>query len=77
MNDRISNCKNLQQRKKDNTDPIVNPTYFIKGSAEITSVNINEYSKKVLGMNRPQSGFVRADHNAPKTFNMGSKIESP
>jgi len=30
MNNRIKNCKNMQQRKKDKTDPIVNPTYFLK-----------------------------------------------
>ena len=34
MKNRVQNCKNMQQRKKDNTDPIVNPTYFIKPSKE-------------------------------------------
>lgn len=77
MNERISNCKNLQQRKKDKTDPIINPTYFIKSSDEITSVNINEYSKKVLGMNRPQSGFVRRQEKTSKNFHMGAKMQSP
>ncbi len=33
MHRRISNCKNLQQRKKDNNDPIINPTYFIKNGS--------------------------------------------
>jgi hypothetical protein len=51
----------LQQRKKDNTDPIVNPTYFIKPGKEIEAVTINDYCKKVLGMNRPQSGLVRQE----------------
>lgn len=59
MNDRILNCKNLQQRKKDKTDPIINPTYFIKSTGQINSININDYSSKVLGMNRPQSGFIK------------------
>jgi hypothetical protein len=61
MNDRIANCKNIQQRKKDNTDPIINPTYFIKSTGEINSISINDYSKKVLGMNRPQSGALRRE----------------
>lgn len=38
---RISNCKNIQQRKKDKTDPIVNPTYFIKQSEQAGAVSIN------------------------------------
>lgn len=41
MNRRIKNCKNLEQRKKDKTDPIVNPTYFIKDGREIGNVSIN------------------------------------
>ena len=48
----------MQQRKKDNTDPIVNPTYFIKHGQEVASVTIEGYCKKVLGMNRPQSGVT-------------------
>ena len=56
MNNRIKNCKNLQQRKKDNTDPIVNPTYFIKNGKEVPQVTIDSYCQKVLGMTRPQSG---------------------
>ena len=73
MNRRIKNCKNLEQRKKDKTDPIVNPTYFIKDGREIGNVSINQYSKKVLGMNRPQSGFVRRDEvNKKTTFKVQS-----
>lgn len=56
MKNRIQNCKNLQQRKKDNTDPIVNPTYFIKHGSQAQSVTIDAYCKKVLGNNRPQTG---------------------
>jgi len=60
MNNRVKNCKNLQQRKKDKTDPIVNPAYFIKKSdKEIMDVTIDGYCKKILGINRPQSGLVR------------------
>ena len=57
MNQRVNNCKNLQQRKKDNTDPIINPTYFIKNGKEAEAVTIDSYCKKILGINRPQSGF--------------------
>jgi hypothetical protein len=40
MQNRIKNCKNMQQRKKDNTDPIVNPTYFIKEGRDVAAVTI-------------------------------------
>ena len=63
MNERIKNCKNLQQRKKDNTDPVVNPTYFIKPGKEAASVTIDGYCKKILGMNRPQSGVPASRKN--------------
>lgn len=56
MKKRVENCKNLQQRKKDNCDPITNPTYFIKHGKDANSVTIDNYCKKILGMNRPQSG---------------------
>ena len=58
MNNRVSNCKNMQQRKKDNTDPIVNPTYFIKPGKDAETVTIDAYCKKILGMNRPQTAFT-------------------
>jgi hypothetical protein len=57
MNNRVQNCKNLQQRKKDNTDPIVNPPYFMKNGKDAQSVTIDGYCKIVLGINRPQSGI--------------------
>jgi hypothetical protein len=62
MNNRVKNCKNMQQRKKDKTDPIVNPTYFIKNGPEIANVTIDQYCKKIIGMNRPQSGLTRPQH---------------
>jgi hypothetical protein len=55
---RVENCKNLQQRKKDNTDPIVNPAYFIKNGPEAATVTIDGYCRKVLKDNRPKSGVV-------------------
>lgn len=58
MNNRVSNCKSMQQRKKDNTDPIVNPTYFIKPGKDVENVTIDAYCKKVLGMNRPHTAFA-------------------
>jgi hypothetical protein len=61
MNSRIKNCKTLQQRKKDKTDPIVNPTYFIKQGGDLANVTIDQYCKKILGMNRPQSSIVRQE----------------
>ena len=48
----------MQQRKKDNTDPIVNPTYFIKPGKDAETVTIDAYCKKILGMNRPQTAFT-------------------
>lgn len=74
MNDRISNCKNLQQRKKDKTDPISNPAYFIKSTGDVGSININEYSKKVLGLNRPQSGTFKREESAKRKVNMNAGI---
>lgn len=38
--ERIKNCKSLVQRKKDNTDPVVNPTYFMRDANETKSVTI-------------------------------------
>jgi hypothetical protein len=68
MNNRIKNCKTLQQRKKDKTDPIVNPTYFIKQGGDVGAVTIDQYCKKVLEMNRPQSSIVRhEEHQIPRT----------
>jgi len=67
MNNRIKNCKTLQQRKKDKTDPIVNPTYFIKQGGDLGDVTINQYCKKVLHMNRPQSSIARQEeHQIPR-----------
>ena len=40
---RVKNCKNLTQRKKDNTDPIVNPTYFMRDGEHADSVTIEKY----------------------------------
>lgn len=74
MNDRIANCKNLQQRKKDKTDPISNPAYFIKSTGDVNSININEYSKKVLGLNRPQSGTFKREESAKRKVNMNAGI---
>lgn len=55
MNDRIKNCKNLQQRKKDKTDPITNPTYFIKKGQQVKDVTISGFCQKIMNKNRPQS----------------------
>ena len=53
---RVRNCKNLTQRKKDKTDPIVNPTYFMRDGDNINSVTIDRYRETVLKKNRPVSG---------------------
>ena len=53
---RVKNCKNLVQRKKDKTDPIVNPTYFMRDNEHAQSVTIEAYKNTVLKQNRPQSG---------------------
>jgi len=37
---RIQNCKSMQQRKKDKTDPITNPVYFIKDGERAGDVTI-------------------------------------
>jgi hypothetical protein len=58
MHHRIQNCKNWEQRKKDNTDPIVNPTYFIKNENEVAKVVINDYRQKILNKNRPESSKI-------------------
>ena len=60
MNARVQNCKNLQQRKKDNTDPVVNPTYFIKHGTDLPQVTIDSYCQKILASNRPQSAFTQS-----------------
>lgn len=48
LQNRIQNCKSLNQRKKDNTDPIVNPVYFIKDGSKAGDLTIQPYCKKVL-----------------------------
>lgn len=67
----------MQQRKKDNTDPIVNPTYFIKHGKEIASVTIDGYCKKVLGMNRPQTGVSPQTQKIEYKSLVGKHEEEP
>lgn len=52
---RIENCKSLAQRKKDKTDPIVNPTYFMRDGDNVNSVTIEGFKSTVLHKNRPKS----------------------
>lgn len=77
--ERIKNCKSLNQRKKDNTDPIVNPTYFMRDGEHASSVTIENYRDTVIKKNRPASGTqtrtvannfyqspsLQVDHDAP------------
>ena len=63
--DRLKSCKSLTQRKKDKTDPIVNPTYFMRDGAHVDEVTIDQYRNTVLKKNRPTSGV------ACKTQNFG------
>ena len=58
LQSRISNCKSLQQRKKDKTDPIVNPVYFIKNGENAGDLTIDPYARKILDMNRPKSAVL-------------------
>lgn len=46
----------MTQRKKDKTDPIVNPTYLMREGSAVNSVTIDQYCKKVASKNRPASG---------------------
>ena len=61
--DRLKSCKNLTQRKKDKTDPIVNPTYFMRDGAHIDEVTIDQYRNTVLKKNRPTSGKPSKSQN--------------
>ena len=61
--DRLKSCKNLTQRKKDKTDPIVNPTYFMRDGAHIDEVTIDQYRNTVLKKNRPASGVQSKTQN--------------
>lgn len=47
----------MQQRKKDNNDPIVNPTYFIKPAEELKGITIDGFTRKIVSKNRPKSGI--------------------
>ena len=53
---KMENCKSLVERRKDKTDPIVNPTYFMRDNSNAQSVTIEAYKNKVLKKNRPVSG---------------------
>lgn len=55
MHSRIANCKNMEMRKKDKTDPITNPAYFMRPSDKATSVGLASYKQKVLSMNKNRS----------------------
>lgn len=46
----------MVQRKKDKTDPITNPAYFMREDKDANSVAIDEYKNTVLKKNRPASG---------------------
>ena len=75
MQERISNCKSMGQRRKDKTDPIVNPAYFIKHAQDMGQVTIDAYSKKVQAnqaASRPQSA-VNSKHKAGQGKTGGSQ----
>lgn len=59
----------MQQRKKDNTDPIVNPVYFIKDGTKAGNVTIQPFCKKILDKNRPKSA-VLVGTRATNMFNL-------
>ena len=48
IKNRIENVKNLQQRRKDKTDPIIYPPYFVRGGGRDSDVRIDSYMKKAL-----------------------------
>lgn len=56
---RVKNCKSLAQRKKDNCDPIVNPTYLMRERSEIKPVTIDKFKNTVLKKNRPVSAIPK------------------
>lgn len=72
---RVKNCKSLVQRKKDKTDPIVNPTYFMRENENAQSVTIESYKKTVLKQNRPQSGKNISHYNPSLTYQMPSQAD--
>ena len=38
----------MTQRKKDKTDPVVNPTYLMRDGSNLNSVTIDQYCKKIV-----------------------------
>lgn len=63
---RVKNCKSLVQRKKDNTDPIVNPTYFMREGNDAKSVTIEGYKHTILEKNRPTSAVPASTNPTQK-----------
>jgi hypothetical protein len=49
---RVQYCKSLAQRKKDNTDPITNPAYFMREPSDVNAVTIDKFQNTVLKKNK-------------------------
>lgn len=69
---KVKNCKSIGERKKDKTDPIVNPTYFMRDTNNAESVTIEHYKQKVLKMNRPVSAHPTKSNQFTHTMQMQS-----
>lgn len=48
LKQRIRECKSLGQRKKDRNDPILYPSYFIRGNKRSKDARIDGYFKQIL-----------------------------
>lgn len=48
LKQRIRECKSWTQRKKDHSDPIIYPAYFIRGNKHCKDARIDSYFKRVV-----------------------------
>ena len=55
MWDRIKECKSLEQRKKDNNDPLTHPIYFVRDASEAKGLAMDQYYNKLVSKNLAKS----------------------